>query len=201
MEADLGNARKAFEGGSFKNALELLTAAERAIDQAHIDEMKRRRELESVQLHKVNTIVITYGPIIREAKSYGIDVREPLIYIGNVKSAIDSKDVVNATKYARRVKDLMQAMEKEIDHKRLELGVIKHVEGGKCGKCGQESLYAYPNGVQKCLECGHAFALEQPAVDEGIAQAAREQAGEARESKPAQDEQMPQKKRRGLFRW
>jgi ribosomal protein L37AE/L43A len=201
MESTLGQARSAFDDGAFRQAVELLAATERSIDQAHVEELKRRKELEALQLQKVNTIVIDYGPLIREAKSYGIDVREPLVHIGNVKSALDSKDVVSATKYARRVKDLMQVMENEIDQKRLELGVIKHVEGTKCGKCSQESLYAYPNGIQKCLECGHAFTIEPAIEQEAVAQAARRQAEESDQAGSAQTKAKPEKKKKSLFRW
>ena len=200
MVSTLGQARSAYDSGAFKQAVDLLAAAEQAVDQAHIEELKRRKDLETAQLKKVNATVISYGPLIREAKSYGIDVRLPLAHIADVKAALDAKDVARAAKYARRVKELMDAMEKEIDQKRLELGIIKHVEGTKCGKCSQESLYAYPNGIQKCLECGHAFNIQPAIENDAIAQAAKQQA-QASADKSSIGEAKPEKKRKGLFRW
>jgi len=52
-------------------------------------------------------------------------------------------------------------MEGELDKKRIETGVAKPVSDAKCGKCGAESLYLFPNSVQKCTDCGHSFVVPQ----------------------------------------
>jgi predicted nucleic acid-binding Zn-ribbon protein len=104
-------------------------------------------------------------------------------------------------------------MEKDLDQKRLELGVIKHVDDAKCGKCGQASLYVYPDAYQKCLECGHAFTTDAaPAKDTTQRSLLAEKDSEVRKpdpiepklrEAPAKEElqKPPEKKRKGFLKW
>ena len=215
-EADIGEARKAFDEGSFRRAVDLLASVERATDAAHLEQIRKRKELETRQMEKANATIATYGPMIAEAGSYGMDVREASFYMDGLRNALARKDVVLAAKLARRTKELMDDMEQPLDQKRLELGVIKRVEGARCGKCGHESLYAYPDGTQKCLECGHSFSTapmagaghteRAPEVAE-ITSTSEAKAGSSEEteiSQPTKEEQPgrpAEKKKKGFFRW
>jgi hypothetical protein len=165
-DSDLREARKAFEAGAFKRAVDLLAAVERAADDAHLQLIKTQKEMETRQTEKADFTVRKYAPILKEASSYGMDVQESMAYMDNVSNSLQRKDVVTAVKYARRVREKTDAMEKDLDQKRLELGVIKHVEDAKCGKCGQGSLYVYPDANQKCLECGHTFTTDAPHAED-----------------------------------
>lgn len=158
-EAQLEDAKKAFHGGSFRHAVELLAAIERQVDDAHLEQIGRQKELEARQLEKTKAYLATYEPALQEGVSYGFNLHEGLYHAANARAALARKDTVNAVKFTRRVKDIAVAAEKDLDKKRVELGVIKRVEDAKCGKCGKEALYVYPNASQKCLECGHSFSF------------------------------------------
>ena len=169
-EQELREATEAYRGSSFSKAMQLMTAVERAVDTAHLDKL-RNREVEQKQVEKVNTTIVTYAPDLQEAAYYGMDVQEGLLFVSNVKAALSNKDIVAAAKFARRVREIVQPMQKDIDHMRVEKGVIKHVDEARCGKCGKESLYVYPNNTQKCMECGHSFSLVAPPTLETLAEA------------------------------
>jgi len=213
-EADFAKARKAFEDGAFKRAVDLLASIERATDGAHLRRIRAQKELESQQMERVNSTLLKYDPILKEASGYGMDVQESLSYVDSIRSSLSRDDVVAAAKYARRVREKTDAMEKELDQKRLELGVIRHIDGARCGNCGQESLYSYPNATQKCLECGHAFLPSPPAVIGKGAEASNETVeesatgGTARKDQPRRKvvaekspEKVSDKKKKGFFRW
>ncbi len=212
-ETELGEARKAFEEGAFKRAVDLLAAVERAADDAHLQRIKAQRELEDRQTEKADSTVRKYSPILKEASGYGMNVQESMAYMDNISNSLSRKDIVTAVKYARRVREKTDAMEKDLDQKRLELGVIKHVDDAKCGKCGQASLYVYPDANQKCLECGHTFTTDAPPAEErtrrsplaGRLPELREPVpAEPRPSEaPAKEEPQkePEKKRKRFLKW
>lgn len=209
FEAEMREARKAFDDGKLKHAVELLAAVERATDSAHLDKLRTERDLEAKQTERVKSTVIAYGPVLHEANSYGLDVREGMVHLENAKVALARRDVVSAAKYARRVRELATSVDKDLDEKRIEHGVIKHIEDAKCGKCGKQTLYEYPNAVQKCRECGHSFSIAP--VPPPVEQVPRIQTnGEAAATVPVQAQQAPQqtyvqatdeKRRKGLFKW
>lgn len=198
VDSDLGEARRAFEEGAFKRAVDLLAAVERAADDAHLQRIKAQRELEIRQTEKADFTVRKYGPILKEASGYGMNVQESMAHMNNISNSLSRKDVVTAAKYARRVREKTDAMEKNLDQKRLELGVIKHVDGAKCGKCGQASLYIYPDAIQKCIECGHAFAASASPAEDKPVSIEPKTGGE-----PSKEElqKAPEKKRRSFLRW
>lgn len=150
----LDEARSAYDDGAYARALELLTSIERQVDAAHLEQIRAKRELEARQLEAARATLTTHEPILHEASSYGLDAGEGLFHLRNARAAADHRDVVSAAKYAVRVRDIVKSMEKDIDTKRIDRGVIKRVEGAKCGKCGQETLYSYPDRTEKCVECG-----------------------------------------------
>ncbi len=158
-DADMGEARKALDEGSFKMALELLSRVERSVDEAHLAQIRAQRDLEAKHVEKVNSIIGSYEPMLMEASSYGMGVQNGLYHAASAKAALGSRDVVKAVKHARRLKEVAVPIEKDLDLKRLELGIVRHVEGVKCSACGQESLYLHPNGTEKCFECGQSFQV------------------------------------------
>lgn len=158
-ESDLGEARKALEHGAFKRATDLLAAIERTVDAAHLEQIKRQKDLETRQLEKATLTVSSREPEVMEAASYGMDVQQQIGHITNAKYALERKDAVNAVKYARVLKDASAEMEKALDNKRIDAGVLKRVQDVKCGKCGHKTLYSFPNASQKCVECGHSFSF------------------------------------------
>lgn len=161
-ESGLAEARKAMDEGSFARAAKLMADIERAADEAHIERLRADKELEKAKTEHVRATEASYGPVIAEAASYGLDVREPGFYASNMRAAIDRNDIVNAVKFARRVRDIMAGMEKDLDQKRIAAGVAVEVPDAKCGKCGKKSLYSFPGSVQKCVSCGHSFSVSQP---------------------------------------
>ncbi|MBU0624708.1 MAG: hypothetical protein KJ672_07665 [Candidatus Thermoplasmatota archaeon] len=213
VESNLGEARRAFEEGAFKRAVDLLAAVEMAADDAHLQRIKAQRELETRQREKADFTLRKYGPILKEASGYGINVQESTAYMDAVSNSLARKDIVAAAKYARRVREKTDAMEKDLDQKRLELGVIKHVDDAKCGKCGQASLYVYPDANQKCLECGHTFTANAPPAEDMIQRsAAVEKDPEVRKPVPIErklkgatakepPQKAPEKKRKGFLKW
>lgn len=206
-ESGLQEARKAFDAGRFREAVELLAAVERATDSAHLDRLRMEKDLEARQTEKVKSTVIAYGPVFLEANSYGLDAREGMAYLESAKVALARRDVISAAKFARRVRELASSMDNDLHEKRVERGVIKRVDDAKCGKCGKESLYEYPNSVQKCKECGHSFttaAISQLEAPEARVRTIREEApAPQQQSPPAVTPAAPppeEKKRKGLFR-
>lgn len=211
-ESDLGEARKALEHGAFKRATDLLAAIERTVDAAHLEQIKRQKDLETRQLQKAALTVSSREPEVMEAASYGMDVQQQIGHITNTKYALERKDAVNAVKYARVLKDASAEMEKALDTKRIEAGVLKHVRDVKCGKCGHKTLYSFPNASQKCVECGHSFSFVPPADEAMTAQTS--QTSEADEALPKRvlktadpetvqksPENRPPEKKKGFFKW
>ncbi len=193
-DAKIAEARRAFENGSLRQTVELLANIERVTDTAHLERIRHQRDLESVQLGKIRLMVSTYEPLLVEAESYGIGVQQAKYLVGAAKSALAGRDLVNAAKLARRAKELAEPLEHDLDKKRLELGIVKKVEGAKCDKCGAESVYLYPNARMKCFECGHirgGSTIQLPP-------APASQPFPASAQSPAPIEQ---KKKRGLFKW
>jgi len=162
-EANIDSARKAFDNGAFRQALELLVSVERAVDSAHLDQIRSRRDVEARQLERVQGTIAAYEPVLLEASSYGMDIRDGMLQIINARRALGQRDLVAAAKAVRRSREVADSLERALDQKRLEIGAIKHIDGAKCDECGQESIYAYPGPKQKCLECGHIFLMPAPA--------------------------------------
>ena len=215
-ESSLGQARKAFEDGSFKQAIEMLSSIERAVDEAHLAQLRAQKDLEAKQIGKVNVILGSYEPMLLEASSYGMGVQEGLYHAANAKAALGSRDVVRAVKHARRLKEFASPLEKDVDMKRLELGIVRHLEGVKCSSCGQESLYAHPNGTQKCFECGQSFQVSaaepvkpperSPQQSRDIANADLQKTTRVLKAPVSQTRaetkgEPEKKKKKGLFRW
>lgn len=202
-ETKLGEARKAFEEGAFKRAVDLLAAVGRAADDAHVQRIMAQRELEAMQAEKADFTVKKYRPILLEASGYGMNVQESMAYVDNVSNSLSRKDVVTAAKYARRVRETTDSIEKDLDKKRLELGVIKHVDDVKCEKCGRASIYLYPNSNRKCLECGQTSMIGAPPAEkvpeprEGAIREEKREEARVKEEPPKE----PVKKKRGFLRW
>jgi ribosomal protein L37AE/L43A len=215
-ESSLEKAREAFESGSFKQAIELLSSVERAVDDAHLAQLRAQKDLEAKQIGKVKVILGSCEPMLLEASSYGLGVQEGLYHVACAKAALGSRDVVKAVKHARRLKEVASPVEKDVDLKRLELGIVRHVDGVKCTSCGQESLYAHPNGTQKCFECGQSY--QGPATESAkslvrVLKESREDAkAEPQKSTPGPTAPAAQtgvetkteperRKKKGFFRW
>ena len=206
VESNIGDARKAYEDGSFKRTVELLASVDRALDGHHVEMLRRRRDLEAVQLQKANAWIVECEPVLAEAASYGFDVKDAQAKLGIAKSALINRDPVNASKYGRYVKDTIQRIDKDLDNKRLELGTIKHVDGAKCEKCGQESLYEYPNSSRKCLTCEsviQGFRPEPTSVPQSISGTSSDTESKQSSAQPPRDAAVtaPGAKKRRLLRW
>ncbi len=211
VEAKLDEAREAFDGGSFRQSVELLAAIERQVDEAHLQQLRSQKDLEAKQTEKTRTLLITYEPVIQEGMSYGLGLQEGLHHVANAKSALSRRDIVNAAKYMRRVKDIAVGAEKALDKKRVELGVVRRLEDAKCGKCGKKALYVYPNETQKCMECGHTYSVAPPPQGPSstpptpVQEPAREQqqapASPAPPAQPSQEAPQVAKKKRKLLKW
>jgi len=205
LEKGLSDAKKELEDGSMSRALKLMADIERAADAAHVERLRASKELEEEKLKAINSTVVTYDPILREAASYGMDVREPAFHAGNIRTALDRNDIVNAAKFARRVREIMGGMEKELDSKRIESGAATKVEDAKCGKCGEESLYSFPGSLQKCTSCGHSFSVlaSQPAPGSAPDDRQAAEASQAPADKKTIPEEraMPEEKKKRWFKW
>ena len=214
-DSTMDQARKAFQDGSFKQAVELLSSVEKAVEDAHQQQLRSQADLESKHIKKINGILGSYEPMLLEASSYGMSVQDGLFHAANAKAALANRDVVRAVKHARRLKEVASPLEKDLDLKRLELGIVRHLDGVKCSSCGQESLYVHPNGTQKCFECGQSFqaTINEPAISPGIAV---QEAGAVSRPATPRPEPKPEpisaskaertiepekRKKKGLFRW
>ena len=196
-DARMAEARKAFEQGSFKSAVGLLADIERQVDESHLTQLRERKDLEEKQLESVRKAIETYEPIFNEASSYGADVKEGTYNIVNARAALGRRDAINGVKFGRRIREVGSVLDREMDKKRLELGVIQHIEDIKCDECGEESVYVYPNSSRRCLECGHAvMAVGSPAIDQVSAQPAASSQTVTDESS-----QQDKKKKFGFLRW
>jgi len=182
-ESRIEEARRAYDDGAFSRAVEMLAAIERQVDAAHLEQIKGKRELETKQLESVRTTLTTHEPILLEASQYGLEAGEGLVHVNTAKTALDRKDAVNAAKHTARVRDIVQSLEKDIDAKRIDRGVIKRVDGAKCEKCGQEALYAYPDRTEKCVKCGQKTA-KAPVVDQS-----------------ASENKRPEQRKKWVLRW
>ncbi len=207
-DSDIGEIRKAYEEGSFRRAVELLSSVEKQVDGAHLARIREQKDLEAKHIEKVNSILGSCEPVLQEASSYGMGVQDGLYHAASAKAALGNRDVVRAVKHARRLKEVAGPLEKGVNLKRVELGIVRHVEGVKCSACGQESLYIHPDGTEKCFECGQSF--QRPTVQPIRAQQAPQAQmpiGQAQGPQPpaqSSAEQAPgpaKKKRKTLFRW
>ncbi len=202
-EKGLEEAKKAMRAGSFAQAVKLMADMERAADAAHIERLRASKEAENAKVDHVKSIESRYGPVMREAASYGLDVQEPVFYAGNMRAALDRRDLVNAAKFARRVKEIMDGMEKELDSRRIEAGVAVKVPDAKCGKCGKRSLYSFQGSLQKCTECGHSFEVPsvetQPKGEPAASEELRTEQAQAA-AQPPEDTRPTDKKKR-WFKW
>jgi hypothetical protein len=201
-EKDLERARRALDEGKFRDAVQLLIETERTVDSAHLQQLKSRRDLEARQHDRVIATIASHEPTLMEAAAYGMNVGDGIRSMDSAKRALNSRDLVNAAKHARRAERVASSVSRLLDDKRIELGVMKPLDGVKCGKCGRESIYALPKDARKCVECGHTFFLSvsaaapEPSATPTIpsAQVSGSTAVSAGES-----QQKPKKK--GFFRW
>ncbi|MBN1677148.1 MAG: hypothetical protein JW880_01275 [Candidatus Thermoplasmatota archaeon] len=202
-EKGLADAKEAMKAGSFARAVELMADIERAADAAHNKRLKADKELEKAKVELARSVETNYGPVINEAASYGLDVREPTFHAGNMRTALDREDVVNASKFARRVKEIMDGMERDLDRKRIEAGVAVRVPNARCGKCKKKTLYAFPGSVRKCMSCGHSFSVPQVKAEPKAVVKADQQVRSAEPPpKPVPEEKTaPPEKKKRWFRW
>jgi hypothetical protein len=162
-EKDLNKARKAFDASEFRRATDLLASIERAVDSAHSSRVKER-QIAVKEISEISESLAVSEPELEEAALYGMDVQEGLLFVRGTRKALDDKDIVTASKLSRKVRRLTKSMETELEKKRLEQGVVRHLSDAKCGKCGDAALYSYPDGSQRCKECGHSFIISQDPV-------------------------------------
>jgi len=201
-QSDLGEAKRAMKSGSFKEAVDLLLAVERAADAAHLEQMRMQKDLEARQRENIRSTVTVCEPILLEASSYGMNVQEGLVLVSNAKTALSRNDLVYAAKFSVRVKEIAEGLEKNLQKARIDRGIAKHIEDAKCGKCGKKSLYQYPNNVERCHECGHTFTTAGEGVRGEDQQPSRQVAQAPPTSPPEQQAQKPEeKKKRRLLRW
>ncbi|MBE0518735.1 MAG: hypothetical protein IH630_05860 [Thermoplasmata archaeon] len=165
-EEELEQAKEALGKQAFKKAIDLLAAIEKTADQAHLERM-RDNSIRTRQVDKITSTIENMGPALEEAASYGLEVQQGLLFVRSAQTALNGKDFVAAAKYARRLKQVSGPVKSDLDKKRIELGVAKKVEGAKCGKCGEEELYAHPDGIQKCNRCGHSFTIAHVIEQQG----------------------------------
>ncbi|MDH3365814.1 MAG: hypothetical protein OEM29_07440 [Thermoplasmata archaeon] len=156
-ESRFKDAKKAFKDRDFQRAMNLLAAVEQAVDQAHLEKVRGDGDAEIREIEEITDSMRKNAPDLEEAAMYGLDVEQGLLFVRQAETALEQRDVVEAAKYSRRVRKLADSMEKDIKRLRAERDIVKHVEGGKCGECGKESLFEYPDGSTKCDECGYAF--------------------------------------------
>ncbi len=198
-DANMAEAKKAFEQGSFKSAVSLLADIERQVDEAHMAQLRARKDLEDMQLESIRRSIENYEPIFKEASSYGLDAKEGTYNIVNARAALARRDAINGVKFGRRIREIGAVTDRELDKKRLEMGVIRHLDGVSCAECEQESVYVYPNSSRRCLECGHTTTdAQQPSADQtGTQQGTAEQ----RVGDEAYAAQQDKKKKFGFLRW
>jgi hypothetical protein len=198
-DAGIAEAKKAYEQGSFKATVGLLAAIERQVDDAHLAQLRARKDLEDMQLESIRRSIETYEPIFKEASSYGADVKEATFNIVNARAALARKDAINGVKFGRRVREIGAVIDRELDKKRVDLGVIQHIDGMKCEECDQESIYVYPNSSRRCIECGHSVSeVGLPAPDQALIQSGPADHKTADETSAAQQDK---KKKLGFLRW
>jgi len=157
VEIGFQEAQKAFGGGSFREAITLLSAIERQVDEAHLSKIRSEESMEDRRLEQARGQLDRLAPVLTEATSYGFQTQGAQVLMSNARAALASGDAVNAAKYTRLVGEAVSELLKDIIAKRIELGVAKKLEGAKCGKCGRETLYVHPDEVLRCSECYHSF--------------------------------------------
>jgi len=201
-EATIREAKSAFDDGQFKRTVELLAAVENSVDSAHLEMMRQRRDLEASQVRKVSSAILRHESTISEAGSYGIEVQEVATHLGSAKAALSRNDIVAAAKFSRRLEDVMPPVEKELDHLRIEKGVLTRVADVKCDKCGSDSMYAFADGSRKCTDCRSMYPVQMP-VQQPPTQSQRTQGSVpmTQSAVPVGRPQEEPKKKRGLFRW
>lgn len=200
-EKGLADAKKAIETGSFSQAAKLMADIERAADAAHVERLKADKDLERTKAELVKSVEASYGPVMVEAASYGLDMQQPMFYAGSMRAALDRRDVVNAVKFARRVKEIMDGMEKDLDKKRIEVGVAVRAPNAKCGECGKKSLYTFPGAVQKCTACGHTVSTPQAVQEIPSTKTPEVKRPEPQSEQPQETKTEPVEKKKRWFKW
>ncbi len=200
-EKGLADAKKAIETGSFSQAAKLMADIERAADAAHVERLKADKDLERTKTELAKSVEASYGPVMAEAASYGLDMQQPMFYAGSMRAALDRRDVVNAVKFARRVREIMDGMEKDLDKKRIEVGVAVKAPNAKCGECGKKSLYAFPGAVQKCTACGHTVSMPQAMQEIPSTKTPEVKRPEPQNEQPQETKAGPVEKKKRWFKW
>ena len=198
-ESGLKDAKSAMKKNDFKAAIDLLAAVERTADSAHLERVRLDGAVEAREIEEITTSIRDAEPDLEEAAMYGLDVQEGLLFVRQTKEALEHRDVVTASKYSMRMRKLAKSMEGDIKRLRTERGVMKHIPEAKCGECGREALYSFPDGRAKCNECGHTFSFSQ---DGGGASAANGSSPPTRQLKGNKKEAAATRKRKhkGLFK-
>lgn len=122
-ETKFAEAKKEYEQGSFRSAIGLLADIEKQVDDAHLEQLRAKKDLEASQLESVRRSIERYEPVFKEAASYGIDAREGTYHIVNARAALARRDAVNGVKFGRRVRETGTIMESDLAKKRQELGI------------------------------------------------------------------------------
>ena len=201
-EVTIAEAKSAFDSGQFKRAVELLAAVEHSTDSAHLEQIKQRKDLEASQARRVSASVLRHEQALSEARTYGIEVGEAATHLGSAKAALSRKDLVAAAKFSRRMEEVMPPVEKELDHVRIEKGVLTRVADTRCDSCGSESMYAFSDGSKKCTDCLQVFPVQRAAVAVAASpQQTQVVKPSASGPAPAPALQEEPKKKRGFFRW
>lgn len=197
-ESGFQEAEKAFGGGSFREAVALLSSIERQVDDAHLAKLRAERSVENQRLEQARAQLDRLGPVLNEATSYGFATQEGHALMANARAALAAKDAVNASKYTRLVGEVVSHLLKDVIAKRIELGVAKKMEGARCGRCGKETLYMHPDAIQRCSECGHSFTMEQTSPEAAVEPSPQQEAAPQAETTTAP---VKQKRKRRLVKW
>ena len=199
-ESGLKDAKNAMKKSDFRAAIDLLAAVERMADSAHLERVRPDGAVEAREIEEITSSIRDAEPDLEEAAMYGLDVQEGLLFVRQTREALEHRDVVTASKYSMRMRKLAKSMEGDIRRLRTERGVLKHIPDAKCGECGKEALYQYPDGRAKCNECGHRFSLG--AGSEGSAAPQGGASPPTRQLKADQKNaaQTRKRKHRGLFK-
>jgi hypothetical protein len=127
-ETKFAEAKKEYEQGSFRSAVGLLADIEKQVDDAHLERLRARKELEASQLESVRRSIDRYEPVFKEAAKSGLDTREGTYHVVNARAALGRKDAVNGVKFARRIREIGTIMEGDLARKREELGIATALE-------------------------------------------------------------------------
>ena len=150
-EKELDKASYYLERGELKPCVETLSKAEISADLILNQGLSSDSSLRQDLLNRGKMTVQQLGPSLSEAHSFGIDVSEAYHYISNAQIAINRQDPVNAMKFSRKAEELAKQFADDV---RILKEKSVHINQLRCGKCGQDMMYDYINGIRRCANCG-----------------------------------------------